>query len=254
MSISPSRLRKLRAKHGKAFNGGIGEEQIFWLKKQLGDACRRKQRAVVFLHQGLRPEGERTNLWNDFILVQTLSTFHCLSAVINGHAHKFLYDFKYTKYRQVHFVTFGGMVQSPFTSFGFADFYEDELHIHGLIFGRQIEYHLNLTMHAKPENNEEKYVDEKEEKLSRRPTIVSPRDDTDTDDNGEKLMTSTKRPMMPNRRTSASTTTSTNSVVDDIGMMSSSVMMLTVSAFMVALILLYMRAFGGRGGGGKTRK
>lgn len=176
------RLAKLRAKHGKEFNGGVGDEQLTWLKQQLGEACRMNQRAVVFLHQGLRPEGERTNLWNDFVVVQTISTFHCLVAVINGHAHKFLYDFKYTMFRQVHFITFGGMVQSPFTSFGFADFYEDELHLHGLIFGRQIEYRLNLSMHQKKKSNENEEnpaetttIATTNKKNSRLPIIVSPK-------------------------------------------------------------------------------
>lgn len=141
-------LKKLRAKNAQAFNGGISDEQILWLKQELGAACRTGQRAVVMLHHAVMPKGDRTNLWTDKSLVETIVQFHCAVAIFNGHAHKFNYDFVLSRARQVHVVTFGGMVQSPFQSYAFADFYDDELHVHGLVFGRQIEYHLNLIPHG----------------------------------------------------------------------------------------------------------
>ncbi len=169
-------LSRLGAKNGKTFNGGVGDEQLAWLRRQLGEACAARQRAVVLIHQGLRPKGERTNLWNDRAVVDAVTSFHCLVAVFNGHAHKFLYDFQYTRHRQVHFVTFGGIVQSPFTSFAFADFYDDELHVHGLVFGRQIEYHLSLAMHAKPPADgdaDDNTTSQLQHRVST-PTLISP--------------------------------------------------------------------------------
>jgi hypothetical protein len=138
-------LKRARRKNANKFNGALGSTQIDWMKRQLGEACRLGQRVVIFLHHPVKPDNEPTNLWNDLVVVPIITSFHCVAAVINGHAHKFLYDFHYTMFRTVHFITYGGMVQSPFTSYGFADFYPTSLHLHGLIFGRQIEYKLDLA-------------------------------------------------------------------------------------------------------------
>lgn len=143
-------LKGRRARNANKFNGALGEKQVEWMKKELGGACRRKQRVVILVHHPMRPKDEPTNLWNDIQIVPIIASFHCVAAVINGHAHKLLYDFHYTRYRNVWYITFGGMVQSPFTSFGFADFYPDMLHMHGLIFGRQIELTFNLSYRMLP--------------------------------------------------------------------------------------------------------
>ena len=144
-----AQLRRRRAKNAQIFNGAIGSEQITWLKMQLQEACDQHQRVLIFLHHPLRPRDEPTNLWNDLEIVPILTSFSCVIAVLNGHAHKFLYDFHYTQYRAVHFITFGGMVQSPFTSYGFVDVYDTILHIHGLVFGRPIDLRYNVSLGAK---------------------------------------------------------------------------------------------------------
>lgn len=140
-------LKRRRAKNSWHFNGAVGETQMKWMKGELQSACNQGQRVVIFLHHPIRPKDEPTNLWNDLEIVPIISEFPCVLCVINGHAHKFMNDFHYTLHRHIHFITFGGMVQSPFTSFGFADFYEDELHIHGLIFGRPISNRYDLKPH-----------------------------------------------------------------------------------------------------------
>jgi len=143
-------LKRRRARNAKPFNGAVGAAQLEWMKGQLQEACDAGQQAFLFIHHPMRPKDEPTNLWNDIAIVPIITSYHCAAAVINGHAHKFLYDYHYTKHRHVHFVTFGGMVQSPFTTFGFADVYSDCLHVHGLIFGREIDLHYNLSYHAPP--------------------------------------------------------------------------------------------------------
>jgi manganese-dependent ADP-ribose/CDP-alcohol diphosphatase len=141
-------VKNRRAKNAKLFNGGVGQEQMEWLKKELQAACDSGQLAFIFIHHPMRPKDEPTNLWNDIAMVPVITAYPCAAAVINGHAHKYLYDFHHTRHRHVHFITFGGMVQSPFTTFGFADIYDDRLHIHGLIFGREIDNNYNLSYHA----------------------------------------------------------------------------------------------------------
>lgn len=143
-------LRNRRAKNAKPFNGALGSQQIEWMKQQFQEACDQGQRVLVLIHHPMKPKDEPTNLWNDVTVVPIITSYHCVAAVLNGHAHKFLYDYHYTRFRHVHFVTFGGMVQSPFTTFGFADVYADELHIHGLIFGREVDLRYNLSYHSPP--------------------------------------------------------------------------------------------------------
>ena len=145
-------LKKVKAKNAQIFNGAIGSNQLEWIQQQLQEACDSPegQRAIIFIHHPMRPKNEPTNLWNDLTVVPILTKYKCLVAVINGHAHKYLYDYHHSTVdgadpkHKIHFVTFGGMVQSPFTSFGFADIYDDDLHIHGLIFGRAISEHYPL--------------------------------------------------------------------------------------------------------------
>lgn len=141
-------LKRKRRKNAQKFNGALSDEQIVWMKHQLSEACNASQRVLLFLHHPMRPVGEPTNLWNDLEVVPIVTSFPCVVAVINGHAHKFLYDFHHTKFRDVHFVTFGGMVQSPFTSWGFVELYDDIMHVHGLVFGRAIDYRFNITSTA----------------------------------------------------------------------------------------------------------
>ena len=217
-------LMRSKSRNARKFNGGLGKAQLEWLHAELRDACELGQSAVILLHHPMRPAGEPTNLWNDVAVVPELVRHDCVLAVFTGHSHKWLYDFHLATApverdgegggpddvdprraphpaRSVHFVTFGGMVQSPFTSFAFADFYhhhhhnEDEnddegdglrggspkkkeqsieeaegkppqhvatedhdakrragsrstvalLHIHGLVFGREIDHRLNVT-------------------------------------------------------------------------------------------------------------
>lgn len=138
-------LKRRRAKNAQIFNGGLGVPQIEWLKTQLFEACSSGKLVFVFLHHPMRPRNEPTNLWNDVEIVPILASYGCVLAVINGHAHKYLYDYQHTTHRDMHFITFGGMVQSPFTSWGFVDVFEDKLRVHGLIFGRPIDYWYDVS-------------------------------------------------------------------------------------------------------------
>lgn len=141
-------LKRKRRKNAQKFNGALSDEQIVWMKHQLSEACNASQRVLLFLHHPLRPVGEPTNLWNDLEVVPIITSYPCVVAVVNGHAHKFLYDFHHTQFRDVHFVTFGGMVQSPFTSWGFVELYDEVMHVHGLVFGRAIDYRFNISSTA----------------------------------------------------------------------------------------------------------
>jgi manganese-dependent ADP-ribose/CDP-alcohol diphosphatase len=141
-------LKRKHRKNAQKFNGALSDEQIVWMKEQMSEACNMSQRVLIFLHHPMRPVGEPTNLWNDLEVVPIITSYPCVVGVVNGHAHKFLYDFHHTTFRDVHFVTFGGMVQSPFTSWGFVELYEDSLHVHGLVFGRAIDFRYDIRSTA----------------------------------------------------------------------------------------------------------
>ncbi|RNE95444.1 serine/threonine protein phosphatase [Trypanosoma conorhini] len=140
--------RHRRRKNALAVNGGIGEEQMRWLRMQLEYAVARRLAVLVFCHFPMYPYEKQLNLWNDKEVVRLLSNYSCVAAVISGHTHRWEYEQLVAAHKEgdftIHFVTFGGMVQSPFTSWGFIEAYATELHLYGLNFGRAFDYRVRI--------------------------------------------------------------------------------------------------------------
>ncbi|KAH9599223.1 Calcineurin-like phosphoesterase domain [Trypanosoma melophagium] len=138
-----------RRKSMRDFNGGIGERQMRWLRSQLEYASSQGLVALVFCHMPMYPSGDLLNLWNDVEVVQLVSQYPCVAAVITGHTHRWAYTALPVAHRDgsftIHFISFGGIVQSPFTSWGFVELYENELHVHGLSFGRAVDHRLQIN-------------------------------------------------------------------------------------------------------------
>jgi len=61
----------------------------------------------------------------------------------------------------------GGMVQSPFQSYGYLDLFDDVMHLHGLIFGRAISYYYKISSRAPPPASPEAL-----ERLPRKPMVT----------------------------------------------------------------------------------
>ncbi|EKG04652.1 serine/threonine protein phosphatase, putative [Trypanosoma cruzi] len=146
---------KHRYRHRKNMldvNGGIGEEQMQWLRMQLEYASKQKMVVLVFCHFPMYPYDDELNLWNDVEVVRLLSNYSCVAAVISGHTHRWEHEQLVVAHKNgeftIHFVKFGGIVQSPFTSWGFIEAYEKEVHLHGLNFGRVFDY--RLPIHGVP--------------------------------------------------------------------------------------------------------
>ncbi|KAF8293304.1 serine/threonine protein phosphatase, putative [Trypanosoma cruzi] len=142
---------KHRYRHRKNMldvNGGIGEEQMQWLRMQLEYASKQKMVVLVFCHFPMYPYDDELNLWNDVEVVRLLSNYSCVAAVISGHTHRWEHEQLVVAHKNgeftIYFVKFGGIVQSPFTSWGFIEAYEKELHLHGLNFGRVFDYRLPI--------------------------------------------------------------------------------------------------------------
>ena len=112
------------------WNGGVGEEQKKWLKKELKTAESLKQNVIVFSHYPVRPYHSAT-LWNRDEIVQILKGSPSVVAYINGHHHASGYAFE----NEIHYVTLYAMVNTMLSSYAILDLYKDSLVIKG--YGNQ---------------------------------------------------------------------------------------------------------------------
>jgi hypothetical protein len=93
------------------YAGALGQEQMAWLKKQLADAAKQKQRVIVFCHHPVLAAASSASaiLWNATEVEAALVQSGCVVAWINGHDHKGGYAFA----NGIHHLTVQGMVESP---------------------------------------------------------------------------------------------------------------------------------------------
>jgi 3',5'-cyclic AMP phosphodiesterase CpdA len=98
-----------KAANAHDWNGGVGSEQIIWLKKVLDDAEKRRQKVVLFAHHPVVPAGAPDIAWNSDVLLNILRSYDCVFAYFNGHRH--VSDYYYED--GIYFVTIQGMVESP---------------------------------------------------------------------------------------------------------------------------------------------
>ncbi|MCX6900028.1 MAG: metallophosphoesterase [Verrucomicrobia bacterium] len=93
------------------YAGALGEEQIAWLREQLADAARQKQRVIVFCHHPIlaAASSPAAVLWNAAEVEALLVQSGCVVAWINGHDHKGGYALA----KGIHHLTVSGMIESP---------------------------------------------------------------------------------------------------------------------------------------------
>ena len=113
------------------FNGGLGAEQIAWLRSELNSCVRNREKVLIFVHNPLHPAAaSEKNLAFDYD--EVLQILHHESgkqvvAVCAGHYHRGGYT---RDEHGIHHLT----VQSPLTHgecFGYVDVYADRLEIKG---------------------------------------------------------------------------------------------------------------------------
>ena len=112
-------------------NSAIGEEQQKWLIQELEDAHILNQKVIIYSHSPLRPLALRTNLWNDFEIIEIIENSSNVVAFINGHNHAGDYIFK----NGIHYISMSGMVETTINSFGILEIYNDSLVLKG--YGNQ---------------------------------------------------------------------------------------------------------------------
>lgn len=130
--IAFNKIEKDSLPYAKIYNGGVSNEQMQWIEKELDMAKNTNQHVGFYCHFPLLPI-DNGNLWNTIQLQELIEKYKNIKVFMNGHKHEGAYNFK----KGVHYLTFKGMVNtSNTTSFATAHFYKDSIQIKG--YGREV--------------------------------------------------------------------------------------------------------------------
>jgi predicted phosphodiesterase len=116
-----------------SWNGGLGNQQLTWLRTTLADAQQENQRVILFCHlPALEASSDATHLlWDHAELVELLDEFPGVFAYFNGHDHAG----GYARSGGVHYLTIPGMVEAPeHNAFAVVDVHADRVDVRG--FGK----------------------------------------------------------------------------------------------------------------------
>ncbi len=100
-------LKEKGRKNARAWNGGIGKEQLHWLRTQLTKAEREAKNVLILTHHPLFPENGLEALNNREIL-ELITQYTCVRAVISGHHH----EGNFAYYKNIPIVTLEGMIET----------------------------------------------------------------------------------------------------------------------------------------------
>ncbi len=113
------------------YNGGLGAEQIEWLKSELALARKTGERVVLSCHYPLLPLDAHV-LWDtEAVLEVVQQNKDIIAAWWNGHNH----DGNYAARYGVHFLNFRGMVDTMQNSYARVDIFADRMEVTG--YGRE---------------------------------------------------------------------------------------------------------------------
>ncbi|NDH15660.1 MAG: hypothetical protein EBY48_00990 [Opitutae bacterium] len=112
------------------WNGGVGQEQLMWLRKTLEKAEDSEEKVALFCHFPVYPPDPH-NLWNAKEVIALLEEFSCVKAYINGHNHKGKYGIK----SGIHYLTCKGMVDTNESAYSIANVFQDRIEVTG--YGRE---------------------------------------------------------------------------------------------------------------------
>ena len=124
-------LKDRKAPNAVTWNGGVGKQQLAWMRGVLKSATENEQRVVLFCHFPVHPEagGASLLLWNHQQVTGLLDEFKCVAAWFNGHHH----TGGYAEVKGVHHVTFLGMVEAPKrNAYAVLDVFESRLVLQGV--------------------------------------------------------------------------------------------------------------------------
>jgi predicted phosphodiesterase len=130
-------LKERNANNAYDWNGALGTQQLRWLKGVLRSGERKGYKTIIFSHHPLLPENG-LQAWNSKTVVELISMFPSVIAVISGHHH----EGGYVKEGDVHHLTLKGLVEATSeTACAVAEVYAGKVIIKG--FGDQKSYVLD---------------------------------------------------------------------------------------------------------------
>ncbi|MCX6627554.1 MAG: metallophosphoesterase [Candidatus Solibacter sp.] len=124
------RLSAGRAANANDWNGGVGRQQLDWLRDCLKRATRSRERVIVFCHFPVLSESSTPAhlLWNHEAVREMLEAEPSVAAWFNGHDHQG----GYAERNGIHYVTFPGIVESgEQTTYSVVNVYADRLKLGG---------------------------------------------------------------------------------------------------------------------------
>ena len=121
------------------WNGGLSNEQLQWVEKELKQATKNKERVGFYCHFPALGEEQAHNLWNYEQLLSLMDQYDCIKFYFNGHNHAG----SYVERNGVHFLNFKGMVDTnDSSSFATVAFRKDSLIVKG--YGRELSRSLKI--------------------------------------------------------------------------------------------------------------
>lgn len=121
-------LKKRGQDNAQSWNGGLGSNQLIWLKEQLDEAQKNDSNVAVFNHFPVYPVGATHNLWNDQEVVTLLEQYDVVKIYMNGHNH----SGGDAIHNGIYYLNLKGMVENPDTStFAICYIYENYILIDG---------------------------------------------------------------------------------------------------------------------------
>lgn len=116
----------------KLWNGGLSNEQLTWVERELALATQQNESVGFYCHFPALGVEQAHNLWNYDQLLDLIDKYDCVKFYFNGHNHAG----GYVQKNGVHFLNFKGMVDTEdSTSFAVVAFRKDSLLVKG--FGRE---------------------------------------------------------------------------------------------------------------------
>jgi manganese-dependent ADP-ribose/CDP-alcohol diphosphatase len=118
-----------------AFNGGVDEPQLEWLRTTLQEAKQNRERVIVLSHQPILPGSSSPVclIWNYHDILKVLRDYSCtVIASFSGHAHRGGYQ--RDDESGIHFRVIEATLESPdpHRTYGFVDIHHDRIVVRGL--------------------------------------------------------------------------------------------------------------------------
>lgn len=133
-----AKMKMNREINAVEWNGGIGPEQLAWIKNQLDEAADNSEKVILLCHFPIAPENTH-NLLNYKVFNDMLMKYTNIIGWFSGHNH----EGNYASLNNIHFVSFRGMVETKKdNSFAIIEAYKDKLIIKG--YGRENSMVLNF--------------------------------------------------------------------------------------------------------------